>query len=154
MASRFSCLFRLWLLASLKTSPDRLHFVPLFLKLFCLCKFGLPFFLEFCPTIIQDCFWWSLISRLGLVSLVLFLALVRLFFSFVFLVSKTCEALGRARLGFYIFFDFFFFFSFLALRTSMGPGHSSVLRIGSNLAETSSSRRTDGESDSLAVVVH
>ena len=44
MASRFSRLFQLWLLASLKTFPDRLHFVPLFLKLFCLCKFGLPFF--------------------------------------------------------------------------------------------------------------
>ena len=32
--SRFPNLFRLWLLASLKTSPDRLHFVPLFSKLF------------------------------------------------------------------------------------------------------------------------
>ena len=111
MASRFSRLFRLWLLASLKTSPDHLHFVPLFLKLFCLCKFGLPFFLEFCPIIVEDCFWWSLISRFGLMSLVLFLTLVRLFFSFVFLVSKSCEALGRARLG---FFDFPFFFFLLS----------------------------------------
>ena len=47
MVSRFLRLFWLWLLASLKTSPDRLHFVPLFLKLFCLCKFRLPFFLNF-----------------------------------------------------------------------------------------------------------
>ena len=35
----------------------------------------------------------------------------------------------------------------------MGPGHSSVLRIGSNPAEVSSSGRTEGN-DSLAVVVH
>ena len=48
----------------------------------------------------------------------------------------------------------FFFFSYLALRISMGPGRSSVLRIGSNPAEASSSRRTSGEFDSLAVVVH
>ena len=153
MASRFSHLFRLWLLPSLKTSSYRLHFVPLFLNLFCLCKFGLTFFLEFCPTIVQDYFWWSLISRLGLVSLVLFLALVRLFFSSVFLVSKSCEALGRARLGFYIFFDFPFF-SYLALLTSKGPGRSSVLLIGSNPAEAFSSGWTDRGSDNLAVVVH
>ena len=36
----------------------------------------------------------------------------------------------------------------------MGPSLSSVLRIGSNPAEASSSGRTGGESDSLAVVVH
>ena len=36
----------------------------------------------------------------------------------------------------------------------MGPGHSSVLRIWSNPAEASSSGRTDGENDSLVVVVH
>ena len=36
----------------------------------------------------------------------------------------------------------------------MGPGRSSVLRIGSNPVEASSSRRTGGESDSLAMVVH
>ena len=36
----------------------------------------------------------------------------------------------------------------------MGPGHSSVLRIGSNPAEASSSGRTDGGNDSLATVVH
>ena len=36
----------------------------------------------------------------------------------------------------------------------MGSGRSSVLCIGSNLAEASSSGRTDGGNDSLAVVVH
>ena len=36
----------------------------------------------------------------------------------------------------------------------MGPGRSSVLRIGSNPTEASSSERTDGGNDSLAVVVH
>ena len=36
----------------------------------------------------------------------------------------------------------------------MDPGRSSVLRIGSNSAEASSSGRTDGGFDSLAVVVH
>ena len=36
----------------------------------------------------------------------------------------------------------------------MGPGRSSVLRIGRNLAEASSSGRIDGGNDSLAVVVH
>ena len=35
-----------------------------------------------------------------------------------------------------------------------GPGRSSVLRIGSNPAEASSSGRTNGGNDSLAVVVH
>ena len=36
----------------------------------------------------------------------------------------------------------------------MGPGRSSVLRIGSNPTKESGSGRTGGESDSLAVVVH
>ena len=36
----------------------------------------------------------------------------------------------------------------------MGPSRSSVLRIGSNPTEESSSGRSGGESDSLAVVVH
>ena len=36
----------------------------------------------------------------------------------------------------------------------MGPGRSSVLCIGSNPAEASSSGRTDGGNDSLDVVVH
>ena len=42
----------------------------------------------------------------------------------------------------------------LTLRTSMGPSRSSVLRIGSNPAEVSSLRQTDGGNDSLPVVVH
>ena len=50
------------------------------------------------------------------------------------------------------FFDFLF--PCLALHISIGPGRSSVLRIGSNSTETSGSGRTGGESDSLAVVVH
>ena len=36
----------------------------------------------------------------------------------------------------------------------MGPRRSSILRIGSDSTEASSSRQTGGESDSLAVVVH
>ena len=36
----------------------------------------------------------------------------------------------------------------------MGPGCSSVLRIGSNPIKASCSGQTGGESDSLAVVVH
>ena len=36
----------------------------------------------------------------------------------------------------------------------MGHGRSSVLRIGSNLTEVSSSGRTNGGYDNLAVVVH
>ena len=48
----------------------------------------------------------------------------------------------------------FLLFPRLTLRISMGPSHSSVLRIGSNPVEASSSGRTDGGNDSLAVVVH
>ena len=36
----------------------------------------------------------------------------------------------------------------------MGPRRSSILRIGSDSTEASSSGQTGGESDSLAVVVH
>ena len=36
----------------------------------------------------------------------------------------------------------------------MGPGRSSVMRIGSNPVEASSLGRTDGGYDNLAVVVH
>ena len=36
----------------------------------------------------------------------------------------------------------------------MGPGRSSILRIESNPAEASSSGRTDGGNDNLAMVVH
>ena len=49
---------------------------------------------------------------------------------------------------------FLLLFSFLALRISMGPGRSSILRVGSNPVEASSSGWTGGESDSLTVVVH
>ena len=91
-------------------------------------------------------------ARLGFVSLVLFLVLVHHFFSFVFLVLKSYEVLGVARLGFYIFFDFLF--SYVALHISMGPSHSAVLRIGGNPTEASSSGWIGGEFDSLAVVVH
>ena len=45
-------------------------------------------------------------------------------------------------------------FPCLTLRTSMGPGRSFVLCIGSNTVEVSSPGRTDGGNDSLAVVVH
>ena len=48
----------------------------------------------------------------------------------------------------------FHLFPCLTLRTSMGPGRSSILHIGSNPAEASSSGRTKGENDSLAMVVH
>ena len=50
------------------------------------------------------------------------------------------------------FFDFLF--PCAALHISMGPSRSSVLRIESDSTEASSSGRTGGESDSLAVVVH
>ena len=50
---------------------------------------------------------------------------------------------------------FFKFLSpYLALHISMGPGRSSVLRIGSNSTEVSHLRQTGGESNSLVVVVH
>ena len=111
MAFRFLRLFRLWLLASLNMSPDRLHFIPLFLKLFCLCKFVFPFFLNLVRLVFRTAFggpwflaWGSCPS--------LFLALVRLFFSSIFLVSKSCEVLGLARLGFCISFDFPLFLAY------------------------------------------
>ena len=50
------------------------------------------------------------------------------------------------------FFDFLF--PYPALHISMGPSRSSVLRIGSDFTEASSSGQTGGEFDSLAVVVH
>ena len=50
------------------------------------------------------------------------------------------------------FFDFLF--PCLALHISMGPSRSSILCIGSDSTEASSSGWTGGESDSLAVVVH
>ena len=48
----------------------------------------------------------------------------------------------------------FSLFSYLARRTSVGPSRSSVLHIGSNPAEVSSSGWTGREFDSLAVVIH
>ena len=50
------------------------------------------------------------------------------------------------------FFDFLFLYH--ALHISMGHSRSSVLSIGSDSTEASSSGRTGGESDSLAMVVH
>ena len=96
MAFQLSRLFKLWLPVSLETPPDRLHFVSLFLKLFASASLGFFFFfsLEICPAIAQGCFWWFLISSLGVVFLILFLGLVRLFFFFVFSGSKSCEVLG------------------------------------------------------------
>ena len=87
-----------------------------------------------------------------MVSFVIFLGLVHLFFFCVFSGSKSFEDLGLARLRFCIFFDFLF--TCLALHISMGPGRSFVLHIGSNPTEVSSSGQTGGESYSLAVVVH
>ena len=152
MAFRLSRLFRLWLLASLKTLPDCLYFVPLFLKLFVSASLSFSF-LEIFLTIVQGCFWWFLISRLGVVSLVLFLGLVRLFFFLVFSSSKFHEFLGLALLVVLCYF-FDFLFPYPALHISMGPSRSFVLRIGSDSTEASSSGRTSGESDNLAVVVH
>ena len=51
-------------------------------------------------------------------------------------------------------FLLFPFLPCLTLRTSMGLGLSSVLCIGRNPVEVSSSGRTNGGNDSLAVVVH
>ena len=45
-------------------------------------------------------------------------------------------------------------FPYVALHISMGPGRSSVLRIGSDSTEASGLGRAGGESNSLAVVVH
>ena len=105
------------------------------------------------PTIVQGCFWWFLISRLGVVSLVLFMGLVHLLFFFVFSGSKSCEVLRACLVGvLHYFFDFLF--PCLALHISMGPGRSFVLRIGSNSIEVSGLGRMNDESDSLAVVVH
>ena len=61
---------------------------------------------------------------------------------------------SRAYLVGVLHFLRFLLFPCLTLRISKGPGRSSVLRIGSNPAEASSSGRTDGGNDSLAVVVH
>ena len=83
-----------------------------------------------------------LVSSLGMYFLLLCL------FGFeVLRGSKACSVRVLHFLRFPIF-------PYLTLRTSMGPGRSSVLRIRSNPTEVSSSGWTDGENDSLAVVVH
>ena len=95
MAFRLSHLFQFWLLASLKTLIGCLHFVPILLKLFASVSLSFSF-LEICLAIVQGYFWWFLISNLGVVSLVLFLGLVRLFFFLVFSGSKFREFLRLA----------------------------------------------------------
>ena len=76
--------------------------------------------------------------------------------SFLLLFFFRFEVLRsvRACLVGVLHYFFQFLFPCLALHISMGPGRSSVLRIGSNSTEASSSRPTGGESDSLVVVVH
>ena len=69
---------------------------------------------------------------------------------FGFEVLRGCRACSVGILHFLLFP----FLPGLTLLTFMGPGRSSVLRIGSNSAETSSSGRADGGNDSLTVVVH
>ena len=61
---------------------------------------------------------------------------------------------SRARPVGVLHFLLFLFLPFLTLRTSMGLGRSSILRIGSDPSEASSSGRTDGGNDNLAMVVH
>ena len=141
--------FRLLLPISLKTSSDRWHCVPLFLKLFPSASLGF-FFLEICLIIVQNCFWWFLIPCLGVVPFVQFLGLIRLSFSLSF--REVLRSVRACLVGFHII-SLNSFFSCLALHIPMGPGHSSVLRIGSDSSEASGSRQTGGESHHLAVVV-
>ena len=152
MAFLFSRSFRLWLLASSKTSFDRLYCASLFLKIFASTSLGF-FFLEICPTIAQDCFWWFLTSRLGVVPSVLFLGLVHLFFFFIFFGFEVLRSVRACLVGVLHYF-FKFLSPCLVFHISMGPGRSSILRIGSNSTKASRSGQTGGESDSLAVVVH
>ena len=77
--------------------------------------------------------------------------------SFLFLCPFGFEVLRGSRacsVEVLHFLRFPLFFSYLALCTFIGPGRSSVLRIGSNLVEASSSEWTSGKFDSLAMVVH
>ena len=76
--------------------------------------------------------------------------------SFLLLCPFGLEVLrgSKACLVGVLHFLLFLFLPCLTLRTSMSPGRSSVLRIGSNLIEASSSGRTDGGNDGLAMVVH
>ena len=152
MAFRFSLSFWPWLLASLKTSFDRLHYVPLFLKLFSSAILGF-FFLEICLTIVQGCFWRFLISGSGVVPLVFFFGIGTFFLLLCLFGFKVLRGF-RACLVRVLHYFSDFFFPCSALHISMSPNRSSVLRIGSNSTEASGSGRTGGESDSLAVVVH
>ena len=86
-------------------------------------------------------------------SLVLFLALVRLFILLCLFGLEVLRGSRACSVG-VLYFLQFIIFPCLTLRTSMGPGRLSVLRIGSNPIEASSLGRTDGGNDSLAVVVH
>ena len=118
MAFRFPHSFRLWLLTSLKTSSNRLYYAPLFLKLFASASLGF-FFLEICPIIVQDCFWWFLTSHLGVVPFIPFLGLLCLFFFFVFSGSKSYEVLGLVGWGSSLFIQIpFFLFSLAYLHGS------------------------------------
>ena len=130
MAFRFSRSFRLWLLASLKTSFECLYCVPLFLKLFASASLGF-FFLEICPIIAQDYFWWFLTSRLGgrpfrFISGIGATFLLLCLFGFEVLRSV------RACLVRVLHYFFEFLSPCLALHNSIGSGRSSVLRIESN----------------------
>ena len=131
MAFRFSRSFQLWLLALLKMSFDRLHCVLLLLKLFAFASLAF-FFLEICLIIVHGCFWWFLISRLGVVPLVLFLGLVRLFFFFVFFEFEVLKGF-RACLVRVLHYFFDFLFPCFALHISMGRSRSFVLRMRNSI---------------------
>ena len=76
------------------------------------------------------------------------------FFLFIYLFGFEVLQGSRVCLIGVMHFLRFLLFPCLTLRTTMGPGRSSILRIGSNHAEASSSGRTDGGNDILVVVVH
>ena len=135
-------------LGFLKNVHDSLHYVPLFLKLFYPCKFVLKLVrLVFKTALVVH----GISLRAGVPRLVSDLGT-----SFLLLFLFGFEALRGSRacsVGVLYFFRFPLF-PCLFLRTSMGPGSSSVLRIESNPTEASSSGRTDGGIESLVVVVH
>ena len=101
----------------------------------------LPFSLFYCPTSVQDYFRWSLIPCSGPVPRLIYVLGTSSLLLCPF-CSKSCKVLGRAELG-ALHFLWIFVLPCLTLRTSMGPGRSSVLRIGSNPAEASGSGRTN-----------
>ena len=110
-------------------------------------------FLESGSTSVHDYFRWSLISCLGLVSLVLFSALGTYFLLLCLFGFEVLRGSRACSVGVLHFLQFLLF-PCLTLRTSMGLGRSSVLRIRNNPTEASSSRRTDEGNDSLVMVVH